>query len=190
MKREKCYNSAIIFNYLKMEPRNVLRVLLLFLFSVTMVTLSDDSGDVFVATSEWKEIREGQKVPAGLHYRMDLGTGKKEAKILSEEEKGSTKETGAVLSEANEPVEEPEPLDEDTVAKIRAKMKKMEFNRDVEHIKVLIAHFANSSVDDQKIILDELDYYLHQVNRNFSTFYYMSYIFGYHYLIPLIQISF
>ena len=43
-----------------------------------------DASD-FVATNEWQDIEEGQKVPAGLHYRMNLATGKKEAKLLVEE---------------------------------------------------------------------------------------------------------
>ena len=47
---------------------------------------SSDTNNVFKATPEWKEIREGQKVPGGLHYRINLETGKKEAKLLSQEE--------------------------------------------------------------------------------------------------------
>ncbi len=47
-------------------------------------------------------------------------------------------ETGAVLSDANEPIEDVKPLDPETLAKLRAKMKKMQFNKDVEHIKVLV----------------------------------------------------
>ena len=44
---------------------------------------------VFVATEEWQEIKEGQKVPSGLHYRMNLETGKKEAKLMeTEDDKG------------------------------------------------------------------------------------------------------
>ena len=42
------------------------------------------------------------------------------------------------MSEANESIEDVKPLEEMTVAKIRAKLKKMEFNRDVEHIKALV----------------------------------------------------
>ena len=38
--------------------------------------------ETFVATNEWQEIKEGQKVPAGLHYRLNFETGKKEAKLL------------------------------------------------------------------------------------------------------------
>ncbi|TYZ63744.1 hypothetical protein PybrP1_003713 [[Pythium] brassicae (nom. inval.)] len=36
----------------------------------------------FVATSEWKEILPGQGIPRGLHVRMNLETGKKEAKLM------------------------------------------------------------------------------------------------------------
>ena len=41
---------------------------------------------VFVATHEWQQIKAGQKVPSGLHYRMNLETGKKEAKLMETEE--------------------------------------------------------------------------------------------------------
>ena len=47
----------------------------------------------FVATNEWQEIQEGQKCPGGLHYRMNLETGKKEAKLLVEEN-GAESDTG------------------------------------------------------------------------------------------------
>ena len=40
----------------------------------------------FVATNEWQEIQEGQKCPGGLHYRMNLETGRREAKLLERKE--------------------------------------------------------------------------------------------------------
>jgi len=57
----------------------------LLLFSISTGVLSQNE-DVFQATDDWQEIREGQKVPSGLHYRMNLETGKKEAKLLSDED--------------------------------------------------------------------------------------------------------
>uniref|UniRef100_A0A2M4BMC3 Nucleotide exchange factor SIL1 n=1 Tax=Anopheles marajoara TaxID=58244 RepID=A0A2M4BMC3_9DIPT len=39
----------------------------------------------FVATNEWQEIAEGQGIPQGLHVRINLSTGKKEAKLLDDE---------------------------------------------------------------------------------------------------------
>ena len=59
----------------------------LLLFSLSTEVQSQDE-DVFQATKDWQDIREGQKIPSGLHYRMNLETGKKEAKLLSEEDSG------------------------------------------------------------------------------------------------------
>ena len=53
----------------------------LVIFVLIFVKICRPESD-FIATEEWQEIQEGQKVPAGLHYRMNLQTGKKEAKIL------------------------------------------------------------------------------------------------------------
>ncbi|XP_062558109.1 nucleotide exchange factor Sil1 [Armigeres subalbatus] len=36
----------------------------------------------FIATDEWQEIEDGQAIPQGLHVRINLQTGKKEAKLL------------------------------------------------------------------------------------------------------------
>ena len=40
---------------------------------------------VFIATSSWQEVRPGQRVPGGLHVRLNLETGKKEARLLAPE---------------------------------------------------------------------------------------------------------
>lgn len=45
-----------------------------------------DDGEVFVPTTEWQTVKEGQHIPAGLHVRMNLQTGLKEAKLLDESE--------------------------------------------------------------------------------------------------------
>lgn len=41
----------------------------------------------FIPTNEWQEIFPGQAVPSGLHYRVNLETGKKEAKLLDKNNK-------------------------------------------------------------------------------------------------------
>jgi nucleotide exchange factor SIL1 len=56
-----------------------------FVLILVAVLASKCETSKFVATNEWQDILEGQKVPAGLHYRMNLATGKKEAKLLVEE---------------------------------------------------------------------------------------------------------
>ena len=55
------------------------------------VTVADDDEDeknvtVFIPTNQWQQILPGQAVPAGLHVRINLETGEKEAKLIEEEE--------------------------------------------------------------------------------------------------------
>ena len=38
--------------------------------------------EVFQPTSDWQSIKPGQGIPAGLHVRMNLQTGEKEAKLM------------------------------------------------------------------------------------------------------------
>ncbi|XP_013389967.1 nucleotide exchange factor SIL1 isoform X2 [Lingula anatina] len=42
----------------------------------------EDEVDVFYPTKEWKTIGDGQAIPKGLHVRMNLQTGHKEAKLM------------------------------------------------------------------------------------------------------------
>uniref|UniRef100_A0A4D5RA15 Nucleotide exchange factor SIL1 n=1 Tax=Scolopendra viridis TaxID=118503 RepID=A0A4D5RA15_SCOVI len=70
------------------------------------VTEDDEkrSPEAFIPTEEWKEIREGQEIPAGLHVKINLQTGKKEAKLMastqSKEEK-MKEETFSYLDKAD-----------------------------------------------------------------------------------------
>jgi hypothetical protein len=40
--------------------------------------------DIFQPTHEWKTVEEGQAIPPGLHIRMNMQTGAKEAKLMSD----------------------------------------------------------------------------------------------------------
>ena len=48
----------------------------------------DDVGEinVFKPTHEWQTVEEGQAIPAGLHVRMSMQTGTREAKLMSDTE--------------------------------------------------------------------------------------------------------
>ncbi|KAJ3416286.1 hypothetical protein HDV05_002226 [Chytridiales sp. JEL 0842] len=50
---------------------------------------SHECSKVFVASDEWKEIQFDECVPAGLHYRINFETGKKEAKRITDESESS-----------------------------------------------------------------------------------------------------
>ena len=59
---------------------------------------SNKTWGVFVPTKEWQEVREGQSIPAGLHVRIDLQTGQKEAKLLEEDENDVVSEDEGLLT--------------------------------------------------------------------------------------------
>lgn len=64
-----------------------------------------DATPVFVATHEWQVVQEGQPIPPGLHVRMNLQTGLREAKLLDdrqEEEEEEKKEKGQLPEEESE----------------------------------------------------------------------------------------
>ena len=46
------------------------------------VEVEEETFRVFEPTHEWKTVEEGQAIPAGLHIRMNLETGKKEARLM------------------------------------------------------------------------------------------------------------
>lgn len=50
----------------------------------------ENEADEFIPTDQWQKIREGQKIPPGLHIRLNLETGEREAKLLDPNEKSST----------------------------------------------------------------------------------------------------
>lgn len=43
---------------------------------------SKEPVDVFYPTDQWQTVKEGQAIPAGLHVRMSMKTGEKEAKLM------------------------------------------------------------------------------------------------------------
>ena len=45
----------------------------------------EEGVSVFEPTREWKTVNEGQAIPAGLHVRMNLETGKKEARLMEDD---------------------------------------------------------------------------------------------------------
>ncbi|CAF1105389.1 unnamed protein product, partial [Didymodactylos carnosus] len=42
--------------------------------------------ELFVATDEWQPVKPGQQIPSGLHVRLDLQTGSREAKLLERDD--------------------------------------------------------------------------------------------------------
>ena len=139
---------------------------IVWIWLIFQILFSHGYTEDFVATKDWQEIKEGQKVPGGLHYRMNLETGKKEAKIL-EPENSDEKEkvTLPVLSDQNEPIEDADQMSPEKVEEMQKIMENMKMNKDIENIKTLMANYENSTLDEKLVILEDLDFYMHQVDN-------------------------
>ena len=72
---------------------------------------------IFEATSEFQVVHEDQMVPSGLHIRMNLETGLKEAKLYDPND-DATPNAFAVV-ESGTSASEPQPSDTETVEKIQ-----------------------------------------------------------------------
>lgn len=81
-----------------------------------LICHTDDPKDcyprIFEATDEFQQVHDDQQLPQGLHVRMDIWTGKKEAKINVPDEvdpalEGLPVDQAMVVVEPQEPVDEP-----------------------------------------------------------------------------------
>lgn len=52
---------------------------------VTVADEEEENVTIFIPTNQWQQILPGQAVPAGLHVKINLETGEKEAKLIEEE---------------------------------------------------------------------------------------------------------
>jgi len=65
------------------------------------MALFEVSEEEFVATNEWKPIKEGQAIPKGLHVRLNLETGQKEAKLMDNGENPKQADYNEKIREAH-----------------------------------------------------------------------------------------
>jgi len=141
-------------------------------------TIEVSNKEVFVPTDEWQEIINGQAIPAGLHVRMNLQTGKKEAKLLAEE---PTDEVDGIkheaLKEALKNIKSDFAVGKDgelDPAKFRSmdELKSelgdvnMQIESDIQIMKKLFNQFKKSSAENDKAdIIENLEYYVHQYDN-------------------------
>lgn len=82
-----------------------MKILIILIYTcllIVPITSENDESDEFIPTSEWQTVREGQKIPTGLHVRLNLETGLREAKLLDKDEQiSSTNEIISVPSESS-----------------------------------------------------------------------------------------
>ncbi|XP_029439562.1 nucleotide exchange factor SIL1 isoform X1 [Rhinatrema bivittatum] len=163
--------------------------------------LDPEDQEAFYPTREWQTVKPGQAVPAGLHMRLNLQTGKNEARIPDPENekngmkyKKKDKRLGKVNVDSNlytpqelkkalakfkegvtESTEEEKAKLEGIKQKFRPidELKKefeelnMQIETDFEIMTKLISKFnsSNSSLDEKAAALNDLEYYVHQVDN-------------------------
>lgn len=141
-------------------------------------TVEVSNGEVFVPTNEWQEIINGQAIPAGLHARMNLQTGKKEAKLMedkpAEEDPGLSHEA---LKEALKNIKSDFKVSKDgefdpskfrSMDQLKSELGdvNMAVESDIQIMTKLFSQFKDSESDNDKAnIIENLEYYVHQYDN-------------------------
>ncbi|XP_037950151.1 nucleotide exchange factor Sil1 [Teleopsis dalmanni] len=99
-----------------------LKIVLIFAVLGSLGANKSDN-NTFVATKEWQEIKEGQKIPPGLHVRINLTTLKKEAKLLenNDSEESNKSENHALSALPEEAISTSSPSDAKSPTKSKTK---------------------------------------------------------------------
>lgn len=63
----------------------------------------DKNAERFIPTRDWQPVKEGQPIPSGLHIRLNLQTGEREAKLIDNEENDEGGHHYATESNVEEP---------------------------------------------------------------------------------------
>ncbi|XP_055902498.1 nucleotide exchange factor Sil1 [Eupeodes corollae] len=134
----------------------------------TLTSVCYSENETFIPTKEWQEIKPGQGIPAGLHVRMNLETGKKEAKLLEENDVKSSRTSSLSVAQGDT-------FDEESYA---ANKKKVKFNHKLsEALKNLPEEALGIEFNAEKFekikkdykSYDELKRSLKDLNMNFKS---------------------
>ncbi|XP_017052827.1 nucleotide exchange factor Sil1 [Drosophila ficusphila] len=164
-------------------------VLVLGSLQVIAASETENKTGEFVATKEWQVIAEGQAIPKGLHVRINLQTGLKEAKLLDENERGTALQSQPE-DQKDQDENEPLALDfkpdiiEESIRRVKEKKKsyaelrkaykefQKNFRTDGELIIQLIDQYRNfsktpleSEMRSKLDCLENLEYLLHQIDN-------------------------
>lgn len=103
---------------------------------------------VFVPTTEWQVIREGQDIPGGLHVRLNIDTLQREAKLMDpNEEKQEQSNSGLVISPEQENIDNQKEIDAKAQQEIKSKIQEFKTKRgnsNPKHSEAEINDFGSS----------------------------------------------
>jgi len=141
-------------------------------------TVEVSTGEVFVPTDDWQEIINGQAIPAGLHVRINLETGKKEAKFMQKEPaaevqgikhealKEALKNIKSDMKVGNDGEFDPSKFRSMDELKTELGDVNLAIESDIQIMKKLFIEFQESKADDEKaVVIENLEYYVHQYDN-------------------------
>ncbi|CAF1525871.1 unnamed protein product [Rotaria sp. Silwood1] len=178
-----------------MKKLFIIYFLILSLSTVVQQSENSENTEEFIPTNEWQIVKEGQRIPPGLHVRLNLETGLREAKLLDNNEPQSSsnniipvpsettqeeisrhnlEQAFANLDLSKDDVETDKTHEEEIRKRFRPyeELKKdfesmnIKIQTDQEIIINLIDQLnKTNNNDNRKIILIDLEYYLHQYDN-------------------------
>lgn len=140
--------------------RYIMFLLIVIIVFIKVCSNKNKEQEDFVATHDWKTIKKGQKVPQGLHYRINLEKGSTEAKLIDDKPDLSNNRKDLLqLHSESEKMYTPEEIKE-TLKNIKDESKynentKSEF-RSYEQLKEELGVLNLTSKFDAEIIKDLL----------------------------------
>ncbi|KAI4462004.1 protein folding regulator [Holotrichia oblita] len=146
----------------------IFTIVLLISVQVIVCAENEDENDqdTFVPTDEWKPVKKGQKVPEGLHIRINLETGEREAKLIKkskETDKNALSLTSSTENENGEDV-----IDDKlkiSLSELKQSLKNIKNEAKDNNIKNKFR--SRKEIDEEEIltILEDLEYLVHQYDN-------------------------
>lgn len=132
----------------------------------------------FQATNEWKEVKPGEAIPAGLHVRMNLATGHAEAKLMDEDEAKDAKQSQSSGSQDSRLLLEQAkagpsitlsekkdlPWNMDDLKKKMSSLK-LEARSESEILYNLLDNYRNATEAGKEALLRDMEFLVHQYDR-------------------------
>ena len=138
--------------------------------------VKESSKEVFIATNDWQEIKPGQAIPQGLHMRLDMQTGKKEARLMQNEETKEQREQRILESIKNIKDDlKDSPKVQSTgkskwrsMEEIKQEMKDIDLKvtEDYLSMKALLEDLEKEKDEENQVkALEELEFHVHQYDN-------------------------
>ncbi|KAG1650831.1 Nucleotide exchange factor SIL1 [Nymphon striatum] len=150
--------------------------------SLFSIDSDEEKKDIFIPSKEWKVIKEDQSIPPGLHVRINLSTGLKEAKLMDESETKSESSPQINYDEVKHALKNfkdeglPSEYEKNVikskfrpmnVLKEELEEMNMHVETDIEILKRLLTSLKekNASDNNTKNLLLEIEYLVHQIDN-------------------------